>query len=175
MRSVLATTLLCAALCVPVASLAADTDMSVLNSSSACKKGEKKCVFDMQRRWRIETEKFQQTLEAKKRRWKIEHPQEVSEEWRSLQRAFTEQILAEANAFRDAQRAREKAFFEAFKKLQTKGDSRLNATGAARLLPGQEKCDLSGNPQVYRICMREYRVKFMVNERNRDRSQEETE
>lgn len=176
MRSALAATLLCAILASPVAALAADdVDMSVLGSSSACKKGEKKCVFDMQRRWRIETEKFEQSLEIKKRKWKLEHPQEVSVEWRALQSAFTKQIHDEAVAYREAQRAREKAFYDAFKKLQTKGDSRLNATGSTSLLPGQENCDLKGNPQIYRICMREYRIKFMLKERSRDRTQEDTE
>lgn len=168
MRFSAAPLLISLALLAPVSAIAASSSDSSVASS--CKNGDKQCVRDTQKKWKKEVDAFERALDAKKKAWIKDHPPVISIEWRQMQQAFSEQIRQEALAFRKAQKEREKAFYDALKEQEKgRGDTRLNATGSARLLPGQETCDQKANPQVYRICMREYRVKYLLQEKVRIR------
>lgn len=135
-----------------------------ITSLSSCRATDKKCVSDMQKQWQRQQRDFDRDQRKKLTEWLEAHPQVVSAEWEQERRAFSEQLLADAKAFREDLKKRQKEFYDALKEKIPTSDARLQGKGAQQLLPGQQECadKYLSNPEMYRLCLRSARVDFLL-------------
>lgn len=178
MRTSAATLALLSGLALALPALAADSTIGDVSSCSSS--SDKKCVSDIQKRWQREQRDFERAQQKKLDTWRDEHPQEVSAEWEQARRAFSDQLRKEAVEFREAMKAKQKAFYDALKKKIPTSDSRLQGRATQQNLPGQKECMekyFNENPEMYRLCLRGKRTEMLLKLRQQaiDRSAEEQE
>ncbi len=145
----------------------ADEGATQLTASSCKGETDKKCISDTIKRWKREKDEFERSIDQKRKAWLEANPQNASAEWETAQKANSNDLRQQVQAYRKQQNDLEKAFYAELKKKQPKADSRVNATGAPSLLPGQDKCSAGDLPEIFRICMRQARIKFLLDLKNK--------